>query len=108
MRFSRAVFALFLVCFASVLVFGQDKTSKDKDKNQPKSVEVKANVAVLDSSGNLDVDAKQEDIKIFEDGVEQKITYFAKKEPVLNLGLVIDNTGSMRWQLDTLVAASSL
>ncbi len=47
-------------------------------------------------------------MKIFEDGVEQKITSFAKKEPILNLGLVIDNTGSMRLDLEEIISASQL
>jgi Ca-activated chloride channel family protein len=77
--------------------------SKNTEKSKDAPVEVKANVKVLDGSGNYVNDLKLENLKIFEDGVEQKITYFARKEPVLNLGLVIDNTGSMRPQLDRLI-----
>ena len=48
-----------------------------------------------------------EDLKIYEDGVEQKITYFAKKQNAFNVGLVVDNTGSMRSQLDTVISAGA-
>jgi Ca-activated chloride channel homolog len=63
------------------------------------TVEVKANVLVLDSKAQFIDDLKLEDFKIFEDGVEQKLRKLVKKEPVLNLGLVIDNSNSIRMQL---------
>ncbi len=67
------------------------------------SVEVKANVLVLDSKDQFIDDLKLEDFKIYEDGVEQKLVKLVKKEPVLNLGLVIDNSGSVRFQLDDVI-----
>ena len=51
-------------------------------------------------------DVKQEDLKIYEDGVKQKMTSFAKKEDILNLGLIIDNSGSLRHALETEIALS--
>jgi VWFA-related protein len=109
MKLTLVVFALILVCFVSGFAFSQDKDSKEKDKKTlQKPVEVKANVMVLDTADKYVDDVKQEDLKIFEDGVEQKITYFARKEPILNLGLVMDNTGSMRTQLDKILSAAAV
>jgi Ca-activated chloride channel family protein len=109
MKLTRVVFALILVCLAAGFAFAQDKNSKEKDKKtEQKPVAVEANVMVLDSADKYIDDIKQEDLKIFEDGVEQKITYFAKKEPVLNLGLVIDNTGSMRVQFDKILSTGAV
>ena len=109
MKHTRAVFALFLVCLVSGFSFAQDNSSKEKDKkSNQKPVEIKANVTVLDANGNLAGDVKLEDLKVLENGVEQKITYFAKKDPVLNLGFVVDNTGSMRTSLDEITEVSSL
>jgi Ca-activated chloride channel family protein len=62
---------------------------------------------VLDSENNFVSGVKPEDLKIFEDGVEQKITYLAEKKPILNLGILVDNTGSMRYSLDEIIWASS-
>jgi Ca-activated chloride channel family protein len=105
MKLTRAIFVLYLVCIFSGFVFSQEK-SKDK-KSEPKPVEIKANVLVRDASGNMIDDVKAENLKIFEDGVEQKITYFTKKEQLLNVGLLIDNTGSFRLLLDEAVKAGT-
>lgn len=109
MKFTRVVSVLLLVCFTFVFTFAQDKSEKEKDKNsKEKIVEIKANVMVLDSGGKLAGGVKQQDLKVFEDGVEQKITYFVEKEPVLNLALVVDNTGSMRTNLNEVTQMGAL
>lgn len=76
-----------------------------QDKNAP--VIVKANLIVLDADKKIADDVKQADIKIFEDGIEQKITYFAKKEPVLKVGIVVDNSGSLREKLEEVIFMGS-
>jgi VWFA-related protein len=83
-------------------VFGQ----KDKDKVEVKPIEIKANLLIIDSKQNLANDIKQEDLKVFEAGVEQKITYFQKKSST-KVGFVIDNSGSLRSQLETVIKISS-
>ena len=112
MKFLQIVFALFLMSLIGFnFAYSQDNLKKEKSKNkktEQKPIVVKANVAVLDAAGNIAGDIKSEDLKVFEDGVEQKITYFVKKEPILNLGLVVDNSGSMRKNLDELVKSSSI
>jgi Ca-activated chloride channel family protein len=109
MRIFRITGAAFLICIVSLsLVSGQDKQDKEKNKkNLPGPVAIKANVKAVDAAGNPVNDLKAGDVKIFEDGVEQKITYFTRKEPVLNLGLVMDNTGSVRTQLKKLEQAGN-
>jgi Ca-activated chloride channel homolog len=100
MKLNQILAALFLL-FLTGAGFAQDK------KAEQKPLEVKVNLSVFDASGNPVGDLKQEDLKIYEDGVEQKITYFAKKESAFNLGLVMDNTGSMRVLLEDLVKSGS-
>lgn len=108
----------YLLTFLTLLVFlcagicplsAQEKPDKKTgEKAVAAPVEVKANITVLDAAGNISADdIKQTDLRIFEDGVEQKITYFAKKENVLNLGFVMDNTGSMRMRLDEIISSAS-
>lgn len=98
MRLTRIVSLLCLIIFFAVgFVFSQNK------KSEQKPIEIKANVLVKDLSDNFVDDIKAENLKIFEDGVEQKIIYFVKKEPILNVGLVMDNTGSMRVLFDDVI-----
>ncbi|HXG86365.1 MAG TPA: VWA domain-containing protein [Pyrinomonadaceae bacterium] len=107
MKLKRSFYALFIICcICSGFAFSQDKSSNGKDKNpKQKPVEIKANVLITDSSAYYADGIKAENVKVFEDEVEQKITYFAKKELILNVGLVIDNSGSMRTSLNEITAA---
>ena len=102
----KTIFVIFLVCLFFVdFVFPQNKSDKTIVQ---KSIIITANVAVVDSAGNFVNDIKPEDIKVFEDGIEQKITHLTKKEPILNLGLVFDNSGSMRQNLEKITGLSSV
>ena len=107
MKISRIITTTLLICLAgSSFAFSQDD-SKNKQKTTAKSIEVKVNLLVTNADGNFADDVKLEDLKIYEDGIEQKVTYFAKKQNAFNVGLVMDNTGSMRSQLETVVSAGA-
>ena len=58
--------------------------------------EVVLNVTILDEGGHLVTDLKQEDFKIFEDGVPQTIASFQHQDIPVSMGIIIDNSGSMR------------
>ena len=66
---------------------------------------VNLNVRVVDrynrSIGNL----REKDFQIFEDGVPQKISFFTTSEVPTNYSLVIDNSGSLRQQIDKVIDA---
>jgi len=110
MKVSRIIFASLLLCFFGIgFAHSQDNSKKDKSKDNKsgsKFVEVKANLMVLEADGKF-ADIKLEDLKIYEDGVEQKIEYVTKKENALNIGFVMDNTGSMRSYLERIAAAGA-
>lgn len=98
MKLIRIISALFLIGFFFVgFILGQGN-SKDK-----KSVEVKANLLIVGANNRKVDDVKIEDLKIFEDGIEQKIISFTKKAPILNLGIASDNSGSLRPQLKDII-----
>ncbi len=63
-----------------------------------KPVLIKSNVLVVDAAGKYVDDVTEADIKVLENGVEQKIAYFAKKDPWSRVCLVIDNSGSMNYK----------
>lgn len=106
MKFFPRICALFLICFfAASSVFSQENSSRKNDKqSEPKIVKVRTNLMILDSSNQFVNEVRTEDIKVFEDGIEQKITHFDKKPSVLNLGMVFDNSGSMKYILDEIAA----
>ena len=50
---------------------------------------------VRDDKGRIVDDLKGENFHVFEDGVEQKITYFSRDELPLAVALVVDGSGSI-------------
>jgi len=58
--------------------------------------EVVLNVTVLDEGGHLVTDLKKDDFRIFEDGVPQTVASFQHQDIPVSIGMIIDNSGSMR------------
>ncbi|MCY7375099.1 MAG: VWA domain-containing protein [Pyrinomonadaceae bacterium] len=111
MKISQITLATLLIGIVGIgFVFSQDNSKKDKPKDKQRTIKpvaVKANLLILNANGKFADDVKLEDCKIYEDGIEQKLTYFARKQNAFNVGLVVDNTGSMRSQLETVVSAGA-
>jgi Ca-activated chloride channel family protein len=53
-------------------------------------------VHVTTPLGSSVIDLKPEQFKLFEDGVEQKITHFASEDAPISIGMLFDSSGSMR------------
>ena len=69
---------------------------------------VNLNVRVIDRNNRPINNVQQKEFKIFEDGVPQKIDFFSRSEVPTNYALVIDNSGSLRQQLDKVVEAGKI
>jgi Ca-activated chloride channel homolog len=69
---------------------------------------VNLNVRVIDRNNRPINNLQQREFQIFEDGVPQKIEFFSKSEVPTNYGLVIDNSGSLRMQLEKVIEASKI
>jgi Ca-activated chloride channel family protein len=69
---------------------------------------VNLNVRVIDRNNRPINNIQQKEFRIFEDGVAQQIDFFSKSEVPTNYGIVIDNSGSMRQQLDKVVEAGKV
>lgn len=52
--------------------------------------------SVVDGKGNLVTTLKREDFKVFENSVEQQVKVFRREDVPVSMGLIIDNSGSMR------------
>lgn len=79
---------------------------KDDKKLSEPPLTVSVNLLVMDADGGLVPNIKASDVKIFEDGVEQKIDELKPRGPLKYLALLFDNTGSMRPDLDKITAVS--
>jgi Ca-activated chloride channel family protein len=61
---------------------------------------------VLDDNGNFVPDLKESNFHVFEDRVEQKIALFKREDVPVTMGLVIDNSASMRTKRPRVNAAA--
>lgn len=69
---------------------------------------VNLNVKVIDRNNRPIAGLKQSDFKIFEDGAPQQIEFFSFSEVPTNYGIVIDNSGSLRQQLEKVIEAGKI
>jgi Ca-activated chloride channel homolog len=58
--------------------------------------EVVLNCTVVDGDGHLVQDLTQDDFRVFEDNVAQTIVSFQHSDIPVSMGIIIDNSGSMR------------
>jgi VWFA-related protein len=62
--------------------------------------------SVVDRQGKLVTNLPQKAFKVYENGVEQQIRIFRREDVPVSLGLVIDNSGSMKPRRETVEAAT--
>lgn len=67
-----------------------------KEPEAPKPLTFQFNVLVTDIKGQPRDDVDKADFKILEDGVQQQLSFFIKREGPLSYGLVVDTSGSLR------------
>ena len=69
---------------------------------------VNLNVRVVDRNNRPISNLRQSEFKIYEDNVLQQIDFFSVSEVPTNYSLVIDNSGSLRQQIDQVIEASKI
>ncbi|HTS71688.1 MAG TPA: VWA domain-containing protein [Terriglobia bacterium] len=68
--------------------------------------EVVLHATVIDKKGHIVNDLKQDDFKVFEDGAPQTLTHFSHADIPVTMGIVIDDSGSMRNKREAVNAAA--
>src|SRR2546423_1933125 len=63
-------------------------------------------VSVMDRDGKYIPDLTKDDFHVWEDGVEQRVAYFASTEKPFTVALLIDTSGSTRFRLDEIQDAA--
>jgi Ca-activated chloride channel homolog len=106
----RFPFLALLVCAVSLvtsLAFAQIPVQQQQppppNQSQGKDSTIKIDVGlvvlhttVLDDRGKFADGLKEENFRVYEDKVEQKLATFKREDVPVSMGLVIDNSGSMR------------
>lgn len=68
--------------------------------------EVVLNATVLDDQGHLVNDLTKDDFHVFEDGVPQAVASFQHSDTPVSMGILVDNSGSMRTKRGAVNAAA--
>ena len=89
------------IVFSAALLFAQSKTAPSPgDESSPTfrtdTRLVILPVSVADKNGHLVTNLTQQNFKVFENGAEQPIKVFKREDVPVSLGIIIDNSGSMR------------
>ncbi|MDI1243698.1 MAG: VWA domain-containing protein [bacterium] len=111
------VFALFVLAGA-MSVSAQDTTATPSPTPRPAATPrledeevvietelVNISVRVVDRNNRPINNLPQSDFKIYEDGVLQEIGFFSKSEVPTNYSLLVDNSGSLRQQIEQVIEA---
>ena len=64
-------------------------------------------VSVMDRDGKFIPNLSQNDFHVWEDGVEQRVAYFASTEKPFTVALMIETTGSTRFKLEEIQDAAN-
>jgi Ca-activated chloride channel family protein len=100
--------ALFLLA-SSPLLWAQTPPQPQSGEDPTFKVDtrlVELPVTVLNKDGKLITDLQQKSFKVFENGVEQPIKLFRHEDVPISLGIIIDNSGSMREKRQKVETAS--
>src|SRR5262245_65086091 len=99
--YRKTAFIVTIILF-SLVVFAQERSQPQKNQNDKgftlsvATLEVQLPIYVLDREGRAVNGLMKENFQIFEDKIPQTIKTFRHEDIPLSLGLVIDNSGSMR------------
>lgn len=91
---------VYLACWPAL---GQTTQSSSPPTDQQRMVML--NVRVVDENGHARTDVAQESFRVVEDGIPQKISLFSKAELPITYGLLVDCSGSLRFQIEKVVRA---
>src|SRR5581483_4072344 len=109
-----AIVSALIVSLAAAAVYAQQQAKKPAAAN-PEDIgqvfrvdtrRVICNTTVVDRSGHLVTDLKQNNFNVAENGTPQVITEFKHEDVPVSMGLVIDNSGSMRDKRAKVAAAA--
>src|SRR5262249_15203683 len=107
-----------LIAAALGLAFAQQQAQEQKPQEQkapPQDLPtlfhtetrvVVCNTTVIDKNGHLVTDLTRDAFQVFENNVQQQISEFRHEDVPVSLGLIIDNSGSMRTKRAAVEAAS--
>lgn len=110
-HFSPSVSAVLVLIALSSWAWAQEPAPAPGRPGGEYSIKVNVDMVVLrattqDHKNILVSGLKQDDFQVYEDGVRQAIKYFSHEDIPVTVGLVVDNSGSMRPKRHDVIAAA--
>jgi|SRR5579862_1274501 len=105
LRFSKLAGICAVVGTAALLLSAQKQQDEDAVFRSDTNL-VMLHATVVDKNGHLITDLPQNAFQVFENGVEQKIKIFKREDVPVSMGLIVDNSGSMRDKRQKVEAAA--
>jgi Ca-activated chloride channel family protein len=110
-RLIRDVVTLTMISACGLAVFAQEARPPIASRQAPAfraGVDVVSlNVTVTDGTGRYVTDLESSEFSVLEDGVQQSITFFNRRQQPIALSLLLDTSASMEQHLPTLQAAAA-
>lgn len=91
-----------LLALAPILLLAQDETPVFHGGTEL----VDLHVSVLDKAGHLLTNIPESAFKVFENGVGQPIKVFRREDVPVSMGIIVDNSGSMKEKRSSVAAAA--
>ena len=105
MRFQNLI-SCYLTPILLLLFISSSAVPHSQQAKDPANPMVRINVIVTDSSNQIIRDLPQEKFRILQDKKPQTILYFSKDEEPIYYGLIMDNTASLKKQINEGVEAA--
>src|SRR5215470_2794503 len=105
---SKYLFAAVAAALAAIAVSAQSSSSKPDETTTFRADArlVVLHATVVDKSGKLLTNLTQKAFHVYEDGVEQPVKKFLREDVPVSMGLIVDNSGSMRSKRQRVEAAA--
>lgn len=102
----KFIFALLFLMVLLLPIRLHAKVTEPDKKQKTNKVLVSVPVSVSDREGHYIAGLKKEDFTLYQDGVEQKITFFATYDEPLNIALLLDTSVSTKDTLEKIKDAA--
>ena len=107
----RCLAALCFLMALPIVARPQEGPPPGRRPSDPYTIRVSVGLVVLHATvqnhrGHLVSGLRQDDFHVYEDAVPQRIQYFSHEDVPVTVGLVIDNSGSMRPKVHDVIAAA--
>jgi Ca-activated chloride channel family protein len=108
---NRCLAALFFLMVLPGVARPQENSRSQSGESDPYTISVNVDLVVLHASvlnrkGILVSGLGKDDFQVYEGGVPQQIKYFSHEDIPVTVGLVVDNSGSMRGKRPEVIAAA--